>query len=241
MKDLMILDRAMAYQPDLIIWPTTLEAMPSKKQTTSPIVQHNAETVLALIDRYHLPINPNDPAFVHPTFLDRTIIGQRRDLADLLRLNMYGFLWASTGIDQLYPETYELRAEDLEASEDFYGLPKPLRREDLAFEELQAGIERAGVAASQLHVPVLIVNEPMFISTGQNSDIRYNFYYPRWAYDDYRRLMSETAESNGWYYLDAWNIINGAEFTNSAIHLTPKGEEQLAAVIAEEIMHLIER
>ncbi len=40
-------------------------------------------------------------------------------------------------------------------------------------------------------IPVVIINEPMFISQGKNSDIRYNFYYPRWAYDDYREMMTE--------------------------------------------------
>lgn len=234
MKDLLILDRAMAYQPDLIIWLTTLEAMPSHKQTSSPIVQHNAETARTLIERFDLPIAPDDPEFVLPAFWDRTIIGQRRVLADVMRLNVYGLLWAATGIDQYYPETYEMRQEDLEASEEFYGLDQPLDREDLAFEILQAGIERAD------DIPVIIVNEPMFVSEGENSDIRYNYYYPRWAYDDYRRLMAAEAEANGWHYVDVWNLIPGSEFTNSAIHLTPEGEAQLAEAIGEAILEIIQ-
>ena len=44
-KDLMILDQAIKYQPDLIIWLTTLEAFPNDKQFTSPIVANNAERV----------------------------------------------------------------------------------------------------------------------------------------------------------------------------------------------------
>jgi lysophospholipase L1-like esterase len=80
----------------------------------------------------------------------------------------------------------------------------------------------------------------MFISEGQNSDIRYNLYYPRWAYDDYRRLLAQVAEDNGWNYLDLWNLVPGSEFTNSAIHLTPEGEAQLAAAIADALHPLIE-
>jgi hypothetical protein len=233
LKDLMIVDRAMAYQPDMIIWLVTLEAMPAHKQTSSPIIQHNPPTARALIERYDLPIPPDDPAFVDLTFMERTLIGRRRDLADVLRLNMVGFLWAATGIDQYYPETYELRQADLEPSEEFYGLTPPLQRGDLAFEVLQAGVERAG------DVPVLLVNEPMFISEGQNSHIRYNFYYPRWAYDDYRRLMAAVAGESGWNYLDLWDLVPGSEFTNSAIHLTPEGEAQLAAAIGEAMQPLI--
>ncbi len=40
-------------------------------------------------------------------------------------------------------------------------------------------------------VPVLIINEPMFISDGQNSDLRYNSFYPRWAYDQFHRLLND--------------------------------------------------
>ncbi len=232
MKDLLILDRAMACQPDMVVWLTTLEAMPDSKQVSSPIIQNNAASVRSLIEQYKLPIPPDNPAFVQPSYLDRTLVGQRRALADLFRLNAYGFLWAATGIDQLYPETYELRQEDLEPSEEFYGLKPPLTRENLAFEILQAGIERTG------EIPVLIVNEPIFISEGQNSDIRYNFYYPRWAYDDYRRLMAAMTSANGWPYLDAWDVIPGSEFTNTAIHLTPAGEEHLAELVGDMILQL---
>jgi hypothetical protein len=226
MKDLLLLNHEMAYQPDAIIWLTTLEAMPAHKQVSSPIVQNNADEVRALVREYNLKIDEDEPAFVDASFIDKTLVGQRRSLSDLLRLNMYGFLWASTGIDQLYPENYDLRANDLEASTDFYGLTDPLSQSDLAFDVIDAGIKRAG------DVPVILVNEPMFIADGENSDIRYNFYYPRWAYDQYRDLMQRNADSHGWNYLDLWDIAQGSEFTNSAIHLTPEGEELLAERIA---------
>lgn len=229
MKDLLVLNRAMAYEPDMIIWLTTLEAMPSHKQVSSPIVQNNAAEVRALIERYDLNIDPADPAFIDPTFIDQTLIGERRAVADVIRLNLYGFMWSATGIDQLYPETYELRAEDLEPSTDFYGMSDPLTDSDLAFDVIAAGIERAG------DVPVILVNEPMFISDGENSDIRYNFYYPQWAYDQYRALMQSNADSRGWTYLDLWDIAPGSEFTNSAIHLTLVGERILAEAIAPAI------
>ena len=48
-KDLMILDQANSYQPDLVIWLTTLEAFPKEKQLSSPIVANNAERVRQLI------------------------------------------------------------------------------------------------------------------------------------------------------------------------------------------------
>jgi hypothetical protein len=121
--------------------------------------------------------------------------------------------------------------QDLPADESFHDLQPPnLRLSDLAFDALAAGITMAG------NVPVLLVNEPMFISQGQNSHIRYNFYYPRWAYDDYRRTMAEQSARNGWHYLDLWDFIPPAEFTNTAVHMTPKGTRMLARKIAEFIL-----
>jgi hypothetical protein len=78
----------------------------------------------------------------------------------------------------------------------------------------------------------------MFTSTGENSDIRYNFYYPRWAYDDYRQLLSQKITTNGWNYLDLWDAIPRTEFTNTAVHLTPLGVKMLADKLAASILDI---
>ena len=225
MKDLMILDQARHYDPDMVIWLTTLESFPRDKQLTSPIVANNAERVQALITNYQLPFNANDPALVKPSKWDQSFLSQRRAVADLLRLQIYGVLWASTGIDQLYPENYERAQTDLEANDDFHGLTS--LPEALDFNVLEAGMSTAP--------NMMLVNEPMLISKGLNSDIRYNFFYPRWAYDEFRQLLAEHAAARNWNYLDLWDLVPATEFTNSAIHLTPAGEALLADEIAETI------
>jgi hypothetical protein len=223
-KDLMVLDHAMRYQPDLIIWPMTLEAFLLDKQLSSPIVANNAEIVDELISRYNLPFDKNDPTLVRPTIWDRTLIGQRRALADLFRLQMYGVLWAATGIDQAYPVDYEPAQTDFNTDTAFHGHEPPrLDQNLLAFDVLKAGLLAADTT------PVLLINEPMLISSGENSDIHYNFFYPRWAYDQWRQMMIEKATDQGWNYLDLWNLVPADQFTNSAIHLTPLGEAVLAA------------
>ncbi|NWG34467.1 MAG: hypothetical protein HXY42_08505 [Chloroflexi bacterium] len=224
-KELMILDRALEYQPDMIVWLTTLESFPLDKQFESPLVANNAERVRQLITEYQLPLNPNDPALVEPSTWDQTFVGRRRAVADLVRLQIYGALWTSTGIDQYYPTDYARAQIDLEASKDFHGL-KTLQG-NLALEVLEAGMSTG--------IPTLLVNEPILISNGQNSDIRYNFFYPRWAYDEYRRLLAEYASQKGWNYLDLWNLAPMNEFTNSGVHLTPYGESLLAAEVARGI------
>ncbi|HLE73209.1 MAG TPA: hypothetical protein VI688_03085 [Anaerolineales bacterium] len=230
-KDLMILDFAMDYDPDLILWPVTLEAFPINKQTSSPLVQNNAPRVRRLIEEFDLALDPRHPDLVDADFWGRSLVGQRRNLADILRLQLYGFMWAATGIDVHIPEDVELRAVDLEPSEEYAGLlPPALPAEALAFDVLAAGVRRAA------EVPVLIINEPTFVSEGANSDLRYSSFYPRWAYDAYRVLLQSESEEQAWDYVDLWQAADSQEFTNTPIHLTPQGTLQFAnALIA--ILH----
>jgi hypothetical protein len=89
-------------------------------------------------------------------------------------------------------------------------------------------------------VPILIVNEPIFISDGQNSDLRYNAWYPRWAYDSYRELLQKTADIGEWQYLDLWDKIDSDEFTDSPVHLTTAGTKLLADEIVTAVLNLSE-
>jgi hypothetical protein len=179
-KDVMVLDYAMRYQPDLVIWLTTLEAFPAASQLASPIVANNSARVDDLIARYNLPLDPHDPALVRPDFWNSTLIGQRRALADLLRLQVYGVLWSATGIDQTYPIDYPPARTDFNTDVSYHAMQPPvLDATQLVFGVLEAGMRLAG------KTPVILVNEPMLIGAGENTDLWYNFFYPRWAYDQW--------------------------------------------------------
>jgi hypothetical protein len=90
----------------------------------------------------------------------------------------------------------------------------------------------------------LVVNEPIYISSGQNSDIRYNSFYPRWAYDQYRQLLATWTGSTQMLlqadhnYLDLWDVIPLDEFTDTPVHLTPEGTRLLAERIGAELESL---
>jgi hypothetical protein len=218
-KDLMLLEKALAYEPDLIVWPVTLQSFPRAIQVETPLVANNPQLVRPLIENLGLNLDPNDPQFVDSTFLDRTLIGRRRTIFDALQLQFYGLKWAATGIDQTYPADYTPAQRDFEAGDvTFQGWQEAdFAPDQLALEVLNAGTVLAG------DVPVLVVNEPILISEGENSDIRYDFFYPRWAYDLYRQEMNRAAENADWTYVDLWDVVPQTEFTNSAVHLTPEG------------------
>ncbi len=229
-KDVMLLSYGVQFDPDLVIWMTTLEAFPIKKQTSTPLAANNEKKIRELATNYQLRVEADDPNFVKKSFWEKTFVGNRRAWADFFRLQIYGVMWAATGIDQVYPTDYEKAQTDFEADHSYHDLAAPLREDDLAINALETGFRLAG------ETPMLLVNEPMLISSGANSDIRYNFFYPRWAYDDYREIMFEVSERNGWTYVDLWDSVPAKEFTNSAIHLTPAGEKMLAENLAPYIL-----
>ncbi len=232
-KDVLILSKALDYQPDMIVWPVTLESFPRSKQLFPPLLQNNPASVRQLISAYDLNLNPNDPNFIEADFFQKTLVGQRKPVGDWLRLQFYGFSWAATGIDQEIPERYIPRQEDLSADLGFHDLQPPaLPEQALALDVLTAGMRMSG------EIPILLINEPMFISQGENSDLRYNFYYPRWAYDAYREILGRVASERGWHYLDFWDRIKSAEFTNSAVHMSPSGTQQLARLIGDAILDI---
>ncbi|MBV6449362.1 MAG: hypothetical protein MHPDNHAH_00072 [Anaerolineales bacterium] len=234
LQELMILDEALQYQPDMIVWLTTLESFPKEKQFGAPLVANSPERVKQLITNYQLPLDPNDPALNHPTTLNQTFTSRRKDLANLIRLQLYGVPWSATGIDQFYPATYEPAQTDFEADDSFYDIKKsePLR-DQLSLEILDAGLNATDL-------PMILVNEPILISDGANSDIRYNFFYPRWAYDQYRVMLAEYTSSRNQPYLDLWDLVPNNEFTNSGVHLTPFGESLLAEQVGDAFQNFCE-
>ena len=233
-KDLLLLDDALAHDADLILWPVTLQSFARGRQLDHPLLQQNAGRVRDLIARYDQALDPFDSRLVVRTRLDETLVARRRDLADLLRLQTLGLAWAATGIDQAIPADIPLRQSDLDADESWLDVAeaRPLTGDDLTFDVLRAGLARAG------DVPVVLINEPIYVSDGANSDLRYNSFYPRWAYDDYREQLAEMAAAEGWRYLDLWDAIPPDAFTDTPVHLTPTGTRLLAEALEPQISQI---
>ena len=223
-KDYLILEKALTFQPDLIIWSVTLESLAEKNAIQSPMIQ--SSDLQRFSTQFGFQYSPlqNQGSFL--AFFSNT----RRTISDWYRLQVYGFLWGATGVDQDYPLNPTPAQRDLEADTTFEGCSKgDYPCVHTLYDVLKTGVQKTG------NVPVWIVNEPMLVSSGLNSDTRYNFYYPRWAYDRYRSDMMTLADESGWTYLDLWNLVPENEFTNSAIHLSPAGEKLLADDIAAQI------
>ncbi len=226
-KDMMVMARSLNEQPDAMLWLTTLEAFPLEKQLASPLAANNRTFIEPLITRYLLPITFPLP---EETLWQRSLWGRRRALANWLRLQLYAFPFSATGVDQIYP-SYAPAAWDLEGDSNFYQFTPPqLPVEQMLYQALPAAKDMLG------DIPLLVVNEPIMISRGVNSEIRYNFFYPRWAYDQYRQELNNTAQKSEIPLVDAWDWIAAQQFTNSAIHMTAQGETIFANRLAADVM-----
>lgn len=225
LKDLMIIDRSLAYHPDLILWLITLESFPRENQTNSELLRNNAPLINQIVKQNGLE---ESYYFDEPTFIDRTFLNQRRNLADLARLQAFGVMWAATGIDQDLNSPYTRARRDFEQDDTFHGKGQRMIEGELSLEVLEKAIKN-------MSIPVVLINEPILISHGENSEIRYNYYYPRWAYEQYRAIIKNTSDKINTPFYDFYNLVPEDMFTNSAIHLTRGGE----ALLVKEITSIL--
>ncbi|MFP4322962.1 MAG: hypothetical protein ACLFTK_10965 [Anaerolineales bacterium] len=233
-KDLVILDTALRYEPDMVVWFVTLASFFADDQLTRPFIQANAQTVRRLNAQFDIGLNTDQLSDNTDVPFERTIIGQRRQLADWLRLQAYGLAWAATGIDHRNPEFFTPVRHNLRAATDYEGFERDIRAEGAVLWSL---LDAGTAMARGQDAEMLIINEPIYRSSGLNSDLRYNFYYPREGYDWYRTALATRAQDAAWQYADLWDAMPPDAFTDSALHLTPSATcalaEQVAAVIQQ--------
>ncbi|MEP7287254.1 MAG: hypothetical protein ABI947_15980 [Chloroflexota bacterium] len=237
MKDLLILRHALPYKPDLIVWSTTLASLYPSDQLDFEVVHADYDEVAALVDQYKFklyqwPVSP-------PTWVDRTLIGQRRALADWLRYQLYGLGWAATGIDHQIPKFVTPHADTLQPDDGLLTVnlmhlttPGKISAEDLSLDIVKAGIQ----TAHDQGILTLLINEPTYHST--TSEIRVNSYYPKWAYNSYRDALRDTATREGWHYADLWDSVPVDQFTDTDFHLTPAASCTFAATLRDPLLAL---
>ena len=221
-KDLIFLEKLTEYKPDVIVWMLTLNTLSSRR--VNPFLVENRSAALRLLETYDLPFyGLEELRQEQNSFVDKTIFGRRSFLARLIKLQMLGFLWFATGKDTDLVKVPQAMSNDVTDELEYReSLPGSDPAAFMLMDALTAGHDIAG------DIPVLLVNEPIFVATGLNSGIRYNNFYPRWAYDQYRDVVASQARENGWNYLDLWDSIPSSYFTDSPLYLNVDGERLLA-------------
>lgn len=225
-KDIMILDRAIQLEPDAIVWMITWYTLMPKTRIDHWIVEQNPDDFLRLARRFDFL--PRDHETPNPW---ATLFTRNRELFRTIRFQFYSLIQLATHRDQI-PGPPQIPAAELSEDENFEGIrPPTLRENQVSIDQVHDFLELAD------NVPVLLVNEPILIMDGiRNSDIRYNSYYPRWVYDQYRQFMMEAATRNDWRYLDLWDMFPADAFADTPLHLTPAAHRRLAEFLAPDIL-----
>lgn len=234
-KDLVFIDEVKERQPDVIIWFVTLNTVMNQYRL-NPFLTGNRERALQMMETYDLPFGPRKMLSEQKTgFYQDTLVGQRSFLARWLKLQALGLLWYTAGDDfHLEHGNTEIISPDVKKSPDYRDLPPGSDlRASLLLDALTAGHAVAG------EIPVLLVNEPIFVANGMHSDVRYNDLYPRWAYDQYRGYLLDHTQKNSISYLDLWNAIAPEYFTDTPLHLSKDGEHLLAEQLNPKLLSMV--
>lgn len=231
-KDLVIMREALNAEPDLIVWFMTLNTILPRR--VNPFIDANRSQTLAILDAYELSLAGEDELRAERQGLwDKSLIGKRSLLARWIKLQALGLIWQATELDYHDDGAQDLPPEnDLSDTISFMGMqPDTTISETLLLHAVQAGHTLAG----ETHI--LLVNEPIFIANGENSEIRYNKSYPRWAYDQYRAALADEARMNEWDYLDLWDAVP-ARYFSTILHLTEDGGWLAADALTPTISEL---
>lgn len=227
-KDLLLMERVNAFKPDLVVWLVNIENFRRAAQSEFFFNCDNLPALRPILERYKIgdlscPFEPSNSLF------RRTLVGQRREIADVLFSQLDGLLWAATGIDHnvLKPRTLP---RQMNSDTDWMGNPGPVMQEDwLVLNAMDA-------ASGLVKAPMLVVNEPILTLNGINDHLKYNRYFPRWAFDQGSAMIEDRAGKLGMQYLNLWNAVSADQFTDNEVHYTATAAQHVADLIGQAVL-----
>jgi len=234
-RDVLLLDKAREYHPNLFVWFVTMDTFIDKNVNADFLTTHPDETI-KLVGTYGLKfdisnIQPSSP-------WNKTIVGRRLELKKMILLQVDGLGWSATGVDYYVwrkgPASQGISLS-VAASPNVAGEAAMSDKNKIkllnsfVFPLLHAAQSEAG------KTPLLIVNEPDQMLSG--SDARDpGQVYALWAYNIYRNGLAEWLKSGNYDYVDLGGSLTGGDFV-SEFHRTAAGEQKLAQKIVPELLH----
>jgi hypothetical protein len=242
LKDVLILKHALKYQPDAIVWLVTAKGAGDQPLLQEPdahlITRLNADELPALARVFNLDTWEIRRYADADAWYQRSIWihgGRYRDWLILAaRTIRNALIYPGRDLTQEYllpgePVTAEPVREVAEINSSLPGYDRfPNRQWDL----LLAGQS----LAHEADLPLLIVNEPIYVASGPNTDVNYDSFYERSLYDRFRTALTTFARQHDLAYLDLWNSLPPEDFSNTSLHYNLDGNRQVAERAMQELV-----
>ncbi|MEP7289560.1 MAG: SGNH/GDSL hydrolase family protein [Chloroflexota bacterium] len=232
-RDILILDAALSYQPDLIIWfitPAALDNAPSSIGTNSVFFDLNRDRLQRLTTTYALQAWFAARMDSVPTWRSWTAIRGQDTLPVWLNTLLYPFIAPDLGQTNRHLNNEPIPAKARYTSGQVGFDPMP--------NETWRFLDMGKSMAQQVNAQLLLVNEPMLIGSGSNSDVNYNLQYERAFYEAYRQNLTAYAAEKSISFVDLWNVIPAASFTDTPLHANAAGYAALVDQITIPISKL---
>jgi len=230
-RDVLILDAALRYQPDLVIWFTTAAALddsPEAVGVNGVFFDLNRQRLTRIAQARGLQSWLEPRLSPEPQWRNWLAIRDQDTLPVWINALLYPFVAPDLGLT-----TRRIASEPIPAKAKYYtGKPGFESLPNQTWQFLIVGRDLAAQAGARL----LLVNEPMLIGTGKNSDVNYNLEYERVFYDAYRDKLAAFAATNQLWYADRWDVIPAAHFTDTPFHADAGGYALLVDQIVEQIL-----
>lgn len=241
LKDILILKHALNYEPDAIVWLVTAKGSGDQPLPQEPdahlITRLNAAELPALARAYNLDTwetrrYADAAAWYHQSIW--THGGRLRDwLVLVARTVRSALLQPGKDLTDQYllpgpPVTSQPIRPVAEINSSLPGYDVMPNRQ---WELLRAGVQMAHEA----DVPLLIVNEPIYIGSGENSDVNYNSFYERALYDRFRAALTDFVAQQEVPYLDLWNGLPPEDFSNTSLHYNAEGNRRVASEVMQKL------
>jgi hypothetical protein len=217
-RDAIILDAAMQYKPDLVIWIITAASLNnSTKATDENAVFYviNRDRLERLTSNFGLLawFDARWPA--KPAWQNWIALREQDMLPVWLKTLLYPFFEPDVRKTdrRIGDDPIPAKARIATGHEGFTPMPNDTWQFLLLGQDI---VNRAGAK-------LLLVNEPMVIGSGENSNVNYNLSYERALYDSYRDILRDFTAQHNFLYADLWDLIGSQYFTDTPLHADRQG------------------
>jgi hypothetical protein len=224
-RDVLLLDTAMRYQPDLVIWLITVTGL--RNELDPPVTfDLNRDHLKRLTDEFGLQawfasqMPPESPLYRWTAIHNPDTFG----------------VWINSLFYPLNPPTRDtittrLGRVPVPAKATFTSDQPTFQMPGDMWSFLSMGVTLASRGGARL----LLVNEPILRGSGPNSAVNYNLLYERALYDKYRVTLAGYVKSHAIWFVDLWDAVSADHFTDTVHHMDPSGWRIVVDRIVSEI------